>query len=87
MRIGKTILDLENLNEEDLTEVIKEAKRLRVRKSDARNLREGFHSMITNARERGFDICNKHTGEVLMADDWLIFDKELQCLHEGEWDH
>ena len=85
MRIGKTILDLENLTEEDLSLVINEAKNLRSRKRDARNLREGFEAMIENARERGFNICNKYTGEVLDPHDWAIYDNTLQCLHEGEW--
>lgn len=87
MRIGKTMLDLENLTEDDLTEVIKEAKRLRSRKCDARNLREGFTDMLNGAKERSLAICNKYTGEVLKADDWVIYDNELQCLHEGEWFH
>lgn len=85
MRIGKTILDLENLTEDDLTEVIKEAKRLRSRKADARNLREGFTAMLEGAKERNFAICSKYTGEVLKADDWIVYDNEEQCVQEGEW--
>lgn len=87
MRIGKTMLDLENLTEEDLSEVIKEAKRLRARKADARNLREGLTAMLAGAKERNFAICSKYTGEVLKAEDWVIYDNECQCLHEGEWFH
>ena len=87
MRIGKTMLDLENLTEDDLTEVIKEAKRLRSRKADARNLREGFNAMLEGAKERNFAICSKYTGEVLKADDWVVYDNDLQCLHEGDWFH
>lgn len=86
MRIGKTILDLENLSEEDLTLVIKEAKTLRARKADSRNLKEGFTALLDGAKDRGFDICNKHTGEVLIANDWIVFDNNLQCIHEGEWE-
>lgn len=87
MRIGNTMLDLESLTENDLTEVIKEAKRLRNRKCDARNLREGLEAMLEGAKERNFDICSKYTGEVLKADDWVIYDSELQCIHEGDWIH
>ena len=87
MRIGKTMLDLENLTEEDLTTVINEAKRLRSRKADARNLREKLDAMLESAKERNFAICSKYTGEVLKADDWVVYDNELQCLHEGEWFH
>ena len=86
MRIGKTILDLENLTEEDLTEVIKEAKRLRARKSDGRNLREGLTNLLEGAKERNLAVCSKYTGEVLKAEDWVIYDNELQCLLEGEWE-
>lgn len=87
MRIGKTILDLENLTEDDLTEVIKEAKRLRSRKADSRNLHKGLVAILEDAKELNFAICSKYTGEVLEADDWVIYDNELQCLHEGDWFH
>lgn len=87
MRIGKTMLDLENLTEEDLTTVINEAKRLRSRKADARNLREKLGAMLETAKENNLAICSKYTGEVLKADDWVVYDNELQCLHEGEWFH
>lgn len=87
MRIGKTILNLEDLSEKDLTEVITEARRLRSRKADARNLREGFTAIIDGAKENNFTLCNKYTGEVLKADDWIVYDEEDQCLHEGEWVH
>ena len=85
MRIGKTIIDLESLTAQDLTEVIKEAKRLRTRKVDARDLDEGFTTMLANAKEHNFSICSKYTGEILKAEDWVVYDDELQCLHEGEW--
>ena len=87
MRIGNTILDLESLTEHDLTEVINEAKRLRSRKADSRNLREGFTAILEGAKDRKFSLCNKYTGEVLVADDWIVYDEENQCLHEGEWFH
>ena len=87
MRIGKTMLDLESLTPQDLTEVIKEAKRLRTRKVDAHDLHEGLTAMLEGAKERNFAICSKYTGEVLKADDWVVYDNELQCLHEGEWVH
>lgn len=87
MRIGKTMLDLETLTEEDLTEVIKEAKRLRFRKADSRNLHEGFIALLDGAKDRHFALCNKYTGEILKADDWVVYDEDDQCLHEGEWFH
>lgn len=87
MRIGNTILDLESLTEDDLTEVIKEAKRLRIRKCNARSLREGLTATLNDAKDHDFAICNKYTGEVLIADDWVVYDNELKCLHEGEWFH
>lgn len=87
MRIGKKMIDLESLTVEDLDQVIKEAKRLRIRKVDAKNFHRGIVSILTNAKEANMDICNKYTGEVLNADDWVVYDNELQCLHEGEWVH
>jgi len=84
MRIGEIILNLENLTEDDLTEVIKEAKRVRSRKCDARHLREKFTAMLDDTKEHDFAICNKYTREFLDANDWIVFDNELQCIHEGE---
>ena len=46
MRIGNTILNLENLSEDDLTLVIKEAKTLRARKADSHHLKEGFTALL-----------------------------------------
>lgn len=87
MLIGQTILDLEDLTEDDLSLVIKEARELRSRKADSRNLKKGFTAMIEDAKEREFAICNKYTGEVLVADDWIVYDRANECLHQGEWHH
>ena len=85
MRIGKTVLDLESLTEEDLTLVIDEAKNLRTRKRSARSLHDSLKATLENAKENKFSICSKYTGEVLRAEDWVVYDNELECLQEGEW--
>ena len=85
MRIGKTVLDLESLTEEDLTLVIDEAKNLRTRKRSARGFHDSLKATLENAKENKFSICSKYTGEILRAEDWVVYDDELECLHEGEW--
>lgn len=85
MRIGAKLINIEDLSEDDLSEVINEARRLRSHKADARNLYEGFTAMLEGAKERKLDICNKYTGEVLRAEDWLIYDNELDCTQCGDW--
>ncbi len=86
MRIGRTVLDIENLSAEDLTEVIKEAKRLRTRKYEAEALKQSLESLCANAKENHQSICSKYTGEVFNPQDWVIFDDELDRVMVGEWD-
>ena len=85
MRIGKRIIDLDGLTEEDLTEVIKEAKRMRSRLCEARHIDETFVTLLQTAKDSDFAICSKYTGEVLNAEDWVIYDNDLQCTHDGTW--
>lgn len=87
MRIGKVVLNLEDLSADALEEVIKEAKALRIRKIDHNNFCRSLEALLANAREEGFTFCEKHTGEVLKASDYVLYDDTYKCLHEGEWEH
>jgi len=86
MRIGKTVLNIENLSPEDLAEVIKQAKDLRARKLDARSYCTTLKALLTNTKENGFSFCEKHTGAILRAEDYVLYDDDNDCLLEGEWE-
>lgn len=86
MRIGNTILDIENLSLEGLETLIKAARRIRVRKEHARDINATLHSLVSGAKEINFSICSKYTGEVLNPDDWVIYDNAESCIQEGEWE-
>ena len=85
MRIGKILIDTEDMSVEDLDALIKEAKRVRSRKNGAREFYCGFEDLLSGAKDRGYTLCSRYTGEVLKASDWVVYDEEEKCLQEGEW--
>ena len=84
MRIGKMVLDTDNLSVADITTIITELKKVRECKQEARAFGQNFQAMLNNMKDQGYTFCNKHTGEVLNAGDWLVFCEELGTI-EG-WD-
>ena len=85
MRIGKVLIDTEDMSVEDLDALIKEAKRVRSRKNGAREFYCGFEDLLSGAKDRSYTLCSRYTGEVLKASDWVVYDEEEKCLQEGEW--
>ena len=85
MRIGKVLIETDDMSIEDLDALIKEAKRVRSRKNGAREFYCGFEDLLSGAKDRGYALCSRYTGEVLKASDWVVYDEQEKCLQEGEW--
>lgn len=85
MRIGSVILDTDNMSVEDVNVLINQLKQVRARKSEARSYKQRLASMLEGMKEEGFTFCSQYTGEVLKAEDWLVYDEHEKCVHEGEW--
>lgn len=78
-------IDMEHISIEELDALIKEAKRLRSRKSGAREAFCNLEDLLATTKDRHYTFCSKTTGEVLRAKDWVVYDEEEQCVQEGEW--
>ena len=76
MRIGRTIIDLDSLNVEDLTAVIDEARKVRARKQKAVNLLKRMNELLNEAKEEGFDFIDKDFGNVLTDHDFELYDNQ-----------
>lgn len=81
MRIGKTFLDTENMGIEEMEALIEELHRIRARKILARDFNMDFGRMLDNMSEAGFSFSNAQTGEVLRAQDWVIYDERDHVVH------
>lgn len=76
MRIGRTIIDLDSLNVEDLTAVIDEARKIRARKQKAISLLKRMNELLNEAKEEGFDFIDKDFGNVLTDHDFEMYDNQ-----------
>ena len=85
MRIGNVTIDTDEMSIEQMDAIIKEAKRIRSRKNGAREFFCGFEDLLSGAKDRGYTLCSRFTGEVLTARDWVVYDEEEKCIQEGEW--
>lgn len=86
MRIGSVIIDTDNMRVEDVDVLIKELKQIRERKGEARGYKHRLGAMLENMQDDNFVFCNKHTGEVLNVNDWVVYDQIGECTHGTEID-
>lgn len=84
MRIGKMVLDTDNLSIGDITTIITELKKVQKCKQYARDFGQNFQAMLENMKDQGYRFTNKHTGEILNAEDWLVYCEELGTIEEWE---
>ena len=85
MKIGPATIDTNSMTLEEIETLIKELRRIRERRNNARTRMNQFSSMLEAMKEEGFGFCDKYTGEVLNADNFLIYDDKENCVLEGEW--
>ena len=86
MRIGSVIIDTDNMRIEDVDVLIKELKQIRERKGEARGYKHRLGAMLESMQDDNFTFCNKHTGEVLNVNDWVVYDQIGKCTHGTEID-
>lgn len=84
MRIGKMVLDTDNLSIEDLTTIIIELRKIKECKTEARAFGRNFQDMMIRMRDQGYRFTNKHTGEILKEEDWLVYCEETGTIEEWE---
>ena len=75
MRIGRAIIDTDNMSIEELTLVIKELRDIRKRKEQAHALQMKMNDLILEAKEQGFTFIDNACGFVREVDDFTMFDE------------
>lgn len=77
MRIGRTIIDTDNMNAEDLDVIIKELRAIRARKLKAEELKTRMLELIADAKENGFTFIDKDFGQVWSGNDVELYDERI----------
>lgn len=75
MRIGRAIIDTDDMSIEELTVIIKELQGIRKRKEQEHALQMRMNDIILEAKEQGFTFIDKACGFVREVDDFTLFDE------------
>lgn len=75
MRIGRMMIDTDNLNIEDMDTIIKELRAIRARKLKAEELKTRMLELIADAKENGFTFIDKDFGQVWTGNDVELYDE------------
>lgn len=75
MRIGRTVIDTDNMSIEELTIIIKELQGTRKRKEQTHALQMRMNDLILEAKEHGFTFIDKAYGFVREVDDFTLYDE------------
>lgn len=76
MRIGKTILDTDNMTAEELTMYINALSRIRTRRIRQETLTQRMNDLILQAKADGFTFIDKDFGFVREVDDFTMLDEK-----------
>ena len=77
MRIGRTVIDTDNMSAEDLNVIINELRAIRTRKLKAEELKNQMRELIANAKESGFTFIDKDFGQVWSGNDVELYDERI----------
>ena len=86
MRIGKTIIDTDNMTIDEMNLIINELTSICERKEIARNLKQSLHNLFEEANYEGMVFCHHRTGEVLTLENIFIQDDIDGVIHGCEID-
>ena len=74
MKMRNLVMDTSDLSFEELDALIRQLKKARERKSEARARYQNFSEMIQHMKEDNLVFCSRHTGEILNPNDWVVYD-------------
>lgn len=77
MRIGRTIIDTDNMSIEDMDTIIREMRAIRSRKLKAEELKNRMLELIADAKENGFTFIDKDFGQVWTGNDVELYDERI----------
>lgn len=75
MRIGKIMIDTDNMTVEELTALIVEFRKIRARKQVELDLKTRMNNLILEAKEQGFTFIDNACGFVREVDDFTMYDE------------
>lgn len=75
MRIGRTIIETDNMTTDELSVIIRELREIRSRKLKAEELIARMKELITDAKENGFTFIDKDFGQVWQNTDFTLYDE------------
>lgn len=76
MRIGKALINTDEMTVEELTAIITELRDIRKRKEQANELRSRMNDLIAEARNNGFTFIDKDFGYVRELNDFELYDEK-----------
>ena len=76
MRIGRTIIDIENLSIEDMKTIEHEIHILRKRREEKESFKNRMQELLEEARAAGFDFIDKDFGNVIRPVDIEMYDNQ-----------
>lgn len=76
MRIGRVIIDTDNMSVQDMDVIIKELRGIRARKLKAEELKNQMLELIADAKENGFTFIDKDFGQVWTGNDVELYDEQ-----------
>ena len=77
MRIGRIIIDTDNMSIEDMDTIIREMRAIRARKLKAEELKNRMLELIADAKENGFTFIDKDFGQVWTGNDVELYDEKV----------
>jgi hypothetical protein len=75
MRIGKIMIDTDNMSDEELTTIINNLRAIRTRKREEAILRKDMNDLILKAKDNGFTFIDNACGFVREVDDFTLYDE------------
>lgn len=76
MRIGKTIIDTDNMSADELAIILRELRDIYAHKLKADELNNRMNELLAEAKENNFIFINDYTGQVLPQEYIKVIDKQ-----------
>ena len=75
MRIGRIMIDTDNMTVDELTVIINDLRAIRKRKAETASFENEMKLLILKAKENGFTFLDKDYGNVWQENDFEVFDE------------
>ena len=75
MRIGRMMIDTDNMTTDELTTIINDLRKIRSRKAEAESLKRKLDELLTEAAANGFAFVETGTGMVLESSTFELYDE------------